>query len=174
MKQKRILIIINLIFGSLVLLSYFNGLSKFPDLSSKLWGGVPLKLQPIIICSMFTSALGYLLFTYNFLVNIDANKVFFNYFNYSHLNIIYLLLLIPSMLWINLTFKYMNSGSIIDWVIVILMLFSVAISSILLLLFTINAKKQNSFLYVLGATFFTFHTVFFDAILWTIFFNKSI
>ena len=173
MKQKTILIIINLIFGSLVLLSYYNGLNKFPNLSAKLWGGVPLKLQPIIICSMFMSAFGYLLFTYNFLVNIDANKVFLKKFNYYHLNIIYLLLLIPSMLWINLTFKYMNSGNMIDWMVVILMLFSVAISSIIILLFTINTQKLNSF-YVFGAALFAFHTVFFDAILWIIFFNKPI
>ena len=174
MNQKRILIIINLIFGCLVLLSYYNGLNQYPDLSAKLWGGVPLKLQPIIICSMFTSAVGYLLFTYNFLVNISVNKIFLKKFTYFHLNIIYLLLLIPSMLWMNLTFRYMNSGNIIDWTLVVLMLFSVAISSILLLLFTINIKKQNDFLYILGATLFTFHTVFFDAILWTIFFNKPI
>ena len=128
----------------------------------------------MITSSMFTAAIGYLLFTYNFLVNIDANKIFLKKFNYFHLNIIYLLLLIPSMLWINLTFRYMNSGSVIDWLVVILMLFIVAISSILLLLFTINTKKQHYPLYVLGALLFTFHTVFFDAILWTIFFNKPI
>ena len=61
--QKIILIIINLIFGSLVLFSYYNGITKEPQLSAKLWGGVPSILQPIIICFMFISAIGYLIFT---------------------------------------------------------------------------------------------------------------
>ena len=37
--QKILLILLNLIFGSLVLLSYYNGINKNPDLSLKLWGG---------------------------------------------------------------------------------------------------------------------------------------
>ena len=68
MIQKVSLIMINLIFGSMVLCSYYIGLNKEPELSLKLWGGVPTILQPIIIGSMFISALGYFFFTYNFLV----------------------------------------------------------------------------------------------------------
>jgi len=178
MIQKIILIIINLIFGSLVLFSYYNGITKEPQLSAKLWGGVPSTLQPIIICFMFISAIGYLIFTYNFLINADANSILFlNKFNYYHLHLLYLLVLIPSMLWMNSTFKYMNSGSSLDWVIIVAMLFCVAIASIVLLLFTIDMKiEENSFIYlasVIGATIFAFHTLFLDAIIWTVFFNRA-
>ena len=110
--QKIILIIINLIFGSLVLFSYYNGITKEPQLSAILRGGVPSILQPIIICFMFISAIGYLIFTYNFLINTDANSILFlNKFNYYYLHLLYLLVLIPSMLLMNSTFRYMNSGS---------------------------------------------------------------
>ena len=145
MIQKVSLILINLILGSMVLYSYYIGLNKEPELSLKLWGGVPKILQPIIIGSMFISALGYFFFTYNFLVNIDINnKLFLDKFNYWYLHILYLLILIPSMFWINLTFKYMKSGHAIDWYIVVAVLFCVAISSIILFSFLITRWTGTS------------------------------
>ena len=57
--QKMILLFINLIFGSLVLWSYYSGVTKNPDLSLKLWGGVPEVLRSFIVSFMFISALGF-------------------------------------------------------------------------------------------------------------------
>ena len=177
MIQKILLILINLIFGSLVLFSYYSGLNKEPELSAKLWGGVPSLLHQFIIYSMFISAIGYFLFTYNFLVNVDVNKTVFLYkFNYSSLHFFYLLILIPSMFWINSTFKYMKTGSSFDWVIVVSLLFCVAIASIFLFLFTIDSyvegKKYIYISSVIGVSFFVFHTLFLDGFIWTVFFNK--
>ena len=177
MIQKFCLIIINLIFGGMVLYSYYIGLNKEPELSLKLWGGVPAILQPIITGSMFISAIGYFCFTYNFLVNVDVeNILFLNTFNYWFLNIVYLLILIPSMLWINLTFKYMKSGNPFDWYIVVAILFCIAIASIILFLFIVDTKyENNTFIYlvsVIGGSFFVFHTLFLDGFIWTVFFNK--
>ena len=177
MIQKVILVLINLIFGSMVLYSYYNGISKEPQLSAKLFGGIPSILHPIIICFMFISAIGYLFFTYNFLVNADVNKtLFFNKFGYSSLNLLYLLVLIPSMLWMNLTFKYMKSGNSLDWALIVAMLFCVGIASIFLLLFTVDMKTEgNTYVYlasVIGSSIFAFHTLFLDAIIWTTFFNR--
>ena len=56
MSQKVILIIINLVFGSMVLLSYYHGVGKMKSLGkdpSLLWGGVPDTIQPFIITFMF-------------------------------------------------------------------------------------------------------------------------
>ena len=69
MWQKITLVLINLIFGSMVLYSYYAGVTKEPDLSVKLWGGVPSILQPFIVSCMFISAIGYFFFTYNFRIN---------------------------------------------------------------------------------------------------------
>ena len=57
--QKILLLLINIIFGSLVLFSYYNGVTKNPDLSLKLWGGVPEILRSYIVASMFIAAFGY-------------------------------------------------------------------------------------------------------------------
>ena len=178
MIQKITLLLINLIFGSMVLFSYYSGLNREPELSLKLWGGVPLVLQPIIVAFMFISAIGYFFFTYNFLVNADANKIlFFNKFNYWSLHLIYSLILIPSMLWINRTFIYMNSGNLMDWIFVVLILSCVAFFSIILLLFTIDMHLSSGlFIYlssVIGASIFAFHTVFLDGLIWVFFFHRT-
>ena len=178
MIQKITLVLINLIFGSMVLYSYYAGVTKEPTLSVKLWGGVPLILQPFIVGCMFISAVGYFFFTYNFLSNVNPDNVMFlNKFNYWYLHIVYLLVLIPSMLWIDLTYKYMRSGNIFDWYVVVAVLFCVAIASIILFLFTVDTKFDNkSFIYlgsVFGASFFVFHTFFLDGLIWTVFFHKG-
>ena len=69
MSQKLILIIINVVFGSMVLLSYYHGVGKMKSLGkdpSLLWGGVPDTIQPFIVTFMFLGAIGYAFFTYNF------------------------------------------------------------------------------------------------------------
>ena len=176
--QKLILILINIIFGSLVLFSYYNGLSKYPGLSKQLWGGVPELLRPYIVYSMFIAALGYFFFTYNFLANVDLSSIkFLNRFSSWSLHIVYLLILIPSSLWINLTFKYMKSGLPLDWIYVLCVLYCVGLASIILFLFVIDSgDSKKSLIYLLstlGVSFFVFHTLFLDGILWTIFFNKE-
>ena len=176
--QKIILLLINIIFGSLVLFSYYNGVTKNPDLSLKLWGGVPEVLRPYIIVSMFISAIGYFFFTYNFLVNINLqNTKFFNYFPSWNLHLIYLLILIPSSIWIDLTFKYLQSGSTLDWGYVVSVLYCVGLASILLFLFIIDSGNSNKqFIYIasfIGGCFFVFHTLFLDGILWISFFHKT-
>ena len=176
--QKISLILLNIIFGSLVLLSYYKGVSREPELSLKLWGGVPSVLQPYIVASMFISAFGYFFFTANFLINVDPLSVkFLGRFNYWTLHIIYLLILIPSALWIDLSFSYMKSQDALTWYSVVSVLYCVGIFSVILLLFTVDTYvDNNSKLYfpsVIGACIFAFHTVFLDGLLWTAFFHRA-
>ena len=181
MIQKIVLGAINLIFGGMVLLSYQHGVNKVvsmgKDPSRFLWGGVPDVLQPVIVVFMFIGAVGYFLFTYNFLFSVSVDKVFLGKFSYSSLHMLYLLIFIPSMVWLGLTIDYIDSEkSLFDWMIIVLVLFTVAGASILLLLFTIDLKAESGKMYlpcVLGAALFTFHTLFLDALLWTTFFHKG-
>ena len=87
------------------------------------------------------------------------------------------MILIPSAMWIDLTFTYMKTGNIIDWYYVISTLYCVAIFSIILLLFTVDTYVNNSsWLYmasVFGVSIFTFHTMFLDGLIWTVFFNRN-
>ena len=175
--QKIFLIFINIIFGSIVLLSYYKGVNREPELSLKLWGGVPKVLQPYIVASMFISVLGYFFFTANFLLNINPEEAkFLGKFNYWSLCIVYLFILIPSALWIELSFSYIKNGDINTWYYIVSVLYCVGIFSVVLLLFTVDTYVDNhSKLYlpsVLGASIFTFHTLFLDGLIWTFFFHR--
>ena len=126
---------------------------------------------------MFLGALGYFFFTYNFLFNVSTDQLFFKRFSYWSLHILYLLVFIPSMLWIGQTIKYIDTGSMADWVLVVTMLLTVAMASIFLFLFTIDLRvEKNTFMYlasVIGAAVFTFHTLFLDGLIWISFFHKT-
>ena len=176
--QKIVLIFINIIFGSLVLLSYYKGVNREPELSMKLWGGIPKVLQPYIVASMFISALGYFFFTANFLLNVSPAEVkFLGRFNYWSLFIIYLFILIPSALWIELSFSYMKSGNINTWHYIVSSLYCVGIFSSILLLFTVDTYVDNTpKLYlpsVIGAGLFSFYVLFLDGLIWTFFFHEN-
>ena len=81
------------------------------------------------------------------------------------------------MVWIGLTIDYVHSQkSMFDWMVIVLVLFTVAGASLLLLLFSIDLRVESGRMYlpsVIGATLFTFHTLFLDALLWTTFFHKA-
>ena len=129
------------------------------------------------IVFMFVGALGYFFFTYNFLFNVSTEQLFFKRFSYWSLHLLYLLVFIPSMLWIGQIIKYIDTGSMVDWVLVVTMLLTVAMASIFLFLFTIDLRvEKNTFIYlasVIGAAVFAFHTLFLDGLIWITFFHKT-
>tara|TARA_B100001123_G_C14743673_1_gene801981 strand:- start:374 stop:592 length:219 start_codon:yes stop_codon:yes gene_type:complete len=71
----------------------------------------------------------------------------------------------------------MNSGNLMDWIFVVLILSCVAFFSIILLLFTIDMHLSSGlFIYlssVIGASIFAFHTVFLDGLIWVFFFHRT-
>ena len=177
MSQKKQFLLINLILGTILLFSYYNGVNQNPEIASQLWGGVPAILIPYIISSMFLGAFGYFFFTYYsaFKVEHKSLKVF-KKFKFSIFNIIYILILLPSSLWMDLSINYISTQNILFWILAVAGLYTVGLSSVFLLLCLINIKpKKKSLLYrvsIIGCCFFTFHTMFLDGLLWTIFFHK--
>ena len=125
---------------------------------------------------MFISAIGYFFFTTNFVLNVNLEeKKFLGKFPGWTLHIVYLLILIPSALWIDLTFQYLKTGVPLHWVYVLSALYCVGLSSILLFLFVVDSGNTTQSIYlfsVIGAGFFVFHTMFLDGLLWTIFFHS--
>ena len=177
MLQRNIFIAINLIFGSILLYSYYKGIVNNPEIGEKLWGGVPKSLTPYIIYSMFISALGYFFFTYYILFKVDFNSIkIFNQFNFSFFITIYMLILIPSCFWIDLSIAYINNPNQILWMLICSILYTVGISSLILLISLYNIRPQETSILFnisfIGCIFFTIHTVFLDGLLWTIFFHK--
>jgi len=177
MMQKYFFILSNIILGSFLLFTYYRGVTNNPDIAPKLWGGVPPYLIDYIVASMFIGAIGYFFFTYYFIFKIDHNTIlFFRNFNFSFIIILYLLILIPSCFWIDLSLLYIKNGDPILWKFIVGILYTVGIASIVLLITLLNINPQNnSIIYklaVCGCAFFSFHTMFLDGLLWTIFFHK--
>ena len=177
MSQKKYFLLINLILGSLLLFSYYNGVSRNTEIASQLWGGVPPVLIPYIVSSMFLGAFGYFFFTYYLAFKLEHKSIkVFKKFRFSIFNIIYLLILLPSCLWMDLSIIYITTQNSLFWMLAVVGLYTVGLSSVLLLLCLINIKpKKKSLLYrvsVIGCCFFTFHTMFLDGLLWTIFFHN--
>ena len=133
-------------------------------------------LRTFIVASMFISAIGYFFFTTNFVLNVNLEeKKFLGKFPGWTLHIVYLLILIPSALWIDLTFQYLKTGVPLHGVYVLSALYCVGLSSILLFLFVVDSGNTTQSIYlfsVIGAGFFVFHTMFLDGLLWTIFFHS--
>ncbi len=177
MSQKYFFIIINIFLGPLLLYTYYRGVTKNSEIAAQLWGGVPPSLTPYIVTSMFIGALGYFFFTYYLIFEINQEDLLvFNKYSFSIFIILYLLILIPSCFWIDLSINYLINGNPIIWKLIVTVLYTVGISSVILLLCLINIKpNEPSLIYklsIIGCCFFTFHTMFLDGLLWTIFFHK--
>ena len=177
MTQKYFFIFTNIILGSFLLFTYYRGVTSNPEIAPKLWGGVPPYLINYILGFMFIGAIGYFFFTYYFIFRINHNTVlFFNQFNFSFIIILYLLILIPSCFWIDLSVLYIKNGDPLLWRVIVGILYTVGISSIILLISLLNINPGNNSigykLAVYGCACFAVHTMFLDGLLWTIFFHK--
>ena len=142
MFQKYFFIVINIALGSILLYTYYRGLSQNTNAVSRLWGGISEVFIPYIIASMFIAAIGYFFFTYYLIFEINQQTLLiFNKFNFSMFIILYLLILIPSCFWMDLSINYFISGNPILWKWIILILCTVGISSIILLICLINMQE---------------------------------
>ena len=177
MNQKTFFIIINLVLGSILLYSYYRGVTNNPDIAPKLWGGVPVYLTKYMVSSMFLGAFGYFFFTYYLLFEINHETILvFNKYSFKLFILLYLLILVPSCFWIDLSLYYIQNPNPMIWKLIVLVLYTVGFTSLILLLSILNINPNNgSILYklsVLGSILFTFHTLFLDGLLWTISFHK--
>jgi len=177
MNPKIYLILINLIFGPILLYTYYKGLNSGID-GISFWGGVPKTMRPISGICMIVSALGYFIFTYYLLVKTNMDTMFLGKYNFWLIVTLYCFILIPSCFWMGYTVDYINGGSSNQsiWIIICSLLYTVGIASLVLLytLYQLNSGS-NSMLYnmsLIGCLIFTFHTLCLDGLMWTYFFNK--
>ncbi|MBD3208465.1 MAG: hypothetical protein GF370_03355 [Candidatus Nealsonbacteria bacterium] len=176
---KIILLIINIVGGILVLGSYAYGIREHPaEQGALLWGGVPKEAWPIYGFSMILAAVGYFLFTFFILFKISSDVKIFKNLGFNVFHLIYLLILLPSAVWMPLTFKMIREPSVATWFWIRFLLAVVGLASLALLVALLSldyaGPKTFYWLAVSGAVFFAFHTGVLDAIVWTFFFNPKI
>jgi len=175
--QQVILLVINIIGGIAVLASYVYGLSAQSGGANVLWGGVPANIRPVYTVSMILSALGYFAFLYFIFFRLTpADTTIAGRFGFSLFSIIFILMLLPSALWMPLTNLYTGNPGTGLWVGIRVVLFIVGLASAALLwaFLTLNTREPAIpyWLAVAGSAYFTFHTLVLDAIIWAALFKQ--
>lgn len=174
-RHRLLLISINVVGGIAVLGSYVWGFQANPSSRAELWGATPGGLIPVYTVSMLAAATGYFLFTSFFLLRVDPHRVrIFGRFGFGAVQALYLGILIPSALWMPLTFAMLQVPSVALWLGIRLVLALVGLSSMLLLaaLLRSDLDRSGGFYWaaVAGLTAFCFQTAVLDAVVWPHFF----
>jgi len=174
--QQIILLVINIIGGIAVIGSYIFGIRAQSGGANALWGGVPANIRPVYGISMVLSALGYFAFLYFILFDLVPDEVLIaGRFGFSLFYTIFLIILIPSALWMPLTNVYVGNPSkgIRIGVRTILALVGLASIALVWAILSLETKTPSVpfWLAVIGSGYFTFHTAVLDGIIWSALFK---
>jgi hypothetical protein len=169
--QQWILLAIMVAGGAVVIGSYIQGFATHPGGAETLWGGVTGGLRILNYIMMILAALGFFAFSYWLFFQINPDEVqIANRFGYWMFDIIFLVILIPSALWMPLTFAYLNNPSTIGWIGVRLVLALAGIGSLALLwaILAISPRETNLAYWfaVGGAAAFSLQTAIMDMFIW--------
>ncbi len=173
--KKIIWILIILLGGCAVIGSYIHGFLTHSNAPRILWGGVPAGLRTLYTTCMLVAAAGYFALV-NFVVRLDPRETtVFGRFGFGIFNILFLFVLVPSALWMPLTFLTIErSSATLAWI-VRLDLALVAAGSAGLLLAALNTRPHPSgagyILAIVGSAALCLQTVILDAIVWSIYFR---
>lgn len=167
---------INVLGGTAVLGSYAHGLLTNPGRGNDLWGGVPESLRPLYGLGMLAATVGYFCYTYYLFFRLDPEAVQVGgLFGFGVFNLIYLLILIPSALWMPLTFRMLESPGPVLWLVIRGVLALVGIGSAALVAALVLVEpKQPAWAHVLavaGAVAFFLHTAVLDGLVWPAYFT---
>ncbi len=174
--KKWLLLIINLLGGAAVLGSYAYGIRTHANAVDVLWGGVPASIRPFYTAGMLLAVAGYFAFIYFILFRIDPDKVsVWHRPGLDAFNILFASILIPSALWMPLTFAAAESTSVVlPWV-VRLVLVVVGLASVSLLAALVHVEPRQPqwayWLAVIGCAAFCVQTAVLDMIVWSVYFT---
>ena len=108
--SRRSLLWLNLLGGSAVLGSYGYGLASNPLTRGDLWGAVPESLRPLYTTSMLLAAAGYFAFSFFVFFRLDPQRTrILGRYGFGAFHALYALILLPSALWMPLTFAMLES-----------------------------------------------------------------
>ena len=165
---------INVLGGLAVLGSYAWGLGTHES-PGAVWGGVPEWMKPAYTGSMLSAAGGYFLFAGSLLFGVDADRArFARTWDFRLVNGLFLLILVPSALWMPLTFQMLEAPSPGLWFAIRAVLALVALGSLGLLVAVVTVRPRTPAvahaLAVLGLVAFAVQTALLDAIVWPAYF----
>ena len=172
---KYIFYTINILGGISVLSTYAHGLISHVELREHLWGGITESIRPFYTINMLLATAGYFFFT-----SYVINKMFrikndqFNKIDFVIINILYAGIIIPSALWMPMTFQILTDSSDLLWIGIRIILLIVGLSSSGLILFfffsRIRTNDWHYFAGVMGLIPFWIQTMILDALVWPYYF----
>jgi hypothetical protein len=165
---------INLFGGLAVLGSYAYCLITYSAEAGDFWGGVPDGLRPLYTINMGLAAAGYFAFTYFLICRFEPPAGHGGRFGLGTFNVLYAMILIPSALWMPLTFAMLESPSGGLWWAIRLSLVVVGIGSLGLLAGLVAVRPRSPSLAhklaVAGGLAFSCQTALLDALVWPAYF----
>jgi len=169
--QKVIFLIINIVGGLGVIGSYILGIMMHPGMVDSLWGKIPQAVKSFNFVIMPLAVIGYLLFTYFILFQIDAKEFrIAGTFGFEAINVIFFFILVPSAFWISLTYGVIENPATGPWWAVRTVLFIVGLASLALVAALITSNIHEPawayWLAVTGAILFFVQTGINDAFIW--------
>jgi hypothetical protein len=172
---KKTLLAINVLGGSAVLGSYVHGLASNPLMRAEVWGGVPESLRPLYTVNMLLAALGYFAFSYFVMFRLDPDATRIGRrFGFGVFHVLYALILVPSALWMPLTFAMLESPSGPLWLAIRGVLLAVGVGSLGLLAAVASVRPAQAVgarrLALVGTVAFCLQTAVLDALVWPAFF----
>jgi hypothetical protein len=172
---RRSLLWLNLLGGAAVLGSYAHGLASNPLTRGALWGGVPDALRPLYTANMLLAAAGYFAFSAFVFFRLDPTRTrVAGGFGFGAFRALYALILLPSALWLPLTFEMLEAPSAALWLAIRSVLALVGLGSLGLLAAVASAAPHDAprarRLALAGCAFFSLQTAVLDALVWPAYF----
>lgn len=174
LSRRRTMARINLLGGTAVLGSYAYCLAAYSAGAGAFWGGVPDGLRSIYTVNMGLAAAGYLAFTYFLMYRMKPSTGASGGVGFGTFNALYALILLPSALWMPLTFAMLESPSDGLWWVIRLTLFAVGIGSLGVLAGLVAVRPRAPSvahkLAIAGSLAFCLQTAVLDALIWPAYF----
>jgi hypothetical protein len=173
----RSLLLLNVLGGIAVLGSYAHGLLTHPGAGPQVWGGVPEALRPLYTVSMLLAAAGYFAFSFFVFFRLEPERTrIAGRFGFRAFHAIYALILLPSALWMPLTFAMLEAPSGALWAAIRGVLALVGIGSLGLIGAIASARPPSAPLArgiaLAGALAFALQTALLDALVWPAYFPR--
>jgi hypothetical protein len=169
--QHYILLGIMVIGGAAVIGSYIQGFKTHPGSADALWGGVTGGLRTFNFFTMILAALGFFAFAYWLFFRVDPGQIkVLGGVGFWIFHIIFLVILIPSAIWMPLSFAYLAHPGSGLWFGIRLVLVLVGVGALALLAAILTATPRETgiayWFAVGGAVFFSVQTAGLDMLVW--------
>lgn len=165
-------IMINVVLGAAVLISYAHGIATHPHQVDALWGTMPAGLRRLYQLWMFVAAAGYFPTAYAFLTH-RTTPLFGGVVPAPRsalvVDALYATLLTASALWMPLTFHWLETSSTVAYVAMRAVLTLTALASYVLLAALLTREPRGGtawWLAVVGHVLFTVQTGLLDPWVW--------